>query len=363
MVNLKLMDMKRILFYLSFLSLIVMGSCELFNTDPPKEYVPDAPDPSGNLLIINNSNERLVLYKDEFIVKKIPASATDYLVNIPNPGEGTVELALYLWEDVQDDPNNPDLSKVYKKWLVPLANSTQVEDRATWHISGASQYVNVATINFSYYGGTDEFVDVYLNSRTGAKLVSLMPGQQNKKVGVDYGNYTLHYLYWFSDQNDATAFEELGWIETELVNGEDKDVWLILNDNRKDVTIIVPHMGAAQSNATKYGNLRITNLSGDPVQIFSGDKLIESICYLEDGSPLNLSTLDRNATYTFIMPIYEEGAMEADYILSAKHLTNGTTIESATIKVIAEDTVEWIVDGKEDVADAPVDEGDGAPAE
>lgn len=348
MVNLNLTDMKRILFYLTFLSLIIMSSCELFEIDPPKEYVPDAADASGNLLIINNSNERLVLYKDEFIVKKIPASATDYLVNIPNPTEGTVELALYRWEDVQDDPNNPDLTKVYKKWLVPLANSTQIEERATWHISGASQYINVATINFSYYGGTDEFVDVYLNSRTGAKIVSLMPGQQNKKVGVDYGNYTMHYLYWFSDQNDASAFDELGWIETEVINGEDKDIWLILNENRKDITMIVPHLGAINSSSTKYANLKITNLSGDPVQIFAGDKLIESVCYLEDGSPQNLSTLDRNGDYTFIMPIYEEGVLETDYVLSAKHLTNGTTIETAIITVVAEETVNWVVDGKDD---------------
>ncbi len=355
--------MKRILFYLSFLSLIVMSSCELFETDPPKEYVPDGPDASGNLLIINNSNERLVLYKDEFIVKKIPASATDYLVNIPNPNEGTVELALYLWEDVKDDPNNPDLTQVYKKWLVPLSNSTQIEERATWHISGTSQYINVATINFSYYGGTDEFVDVYLNNRTGAKIVSLMPGQQNKKVGVDYGNYTMHYLYWFSDQNDASAFQDVGWIETEVINGEDKDIWLILNENRKDITMIVPHLGAINSSSTKYANLQITNLSGDPVQIFAGDKLIESICYLEDGSPQNLSTLDRNATYTFIMPIYDEGEMEADFVLSAKHLTNGSTVETAMITVIAEDTVDWVVDGKDDVVDEPVDDGGDEPVD
>ncbi len=330
-----------------------MNSCELFEDEPPRDFVPDQPDPTGNLLIINNSNERLVLYKDEYIVKKIPASATDYLVFIPNPNEGTVELALYLWEDVRDDPNNPDLDKVYKKWLVPLSSSDAVEERATWHISGASQYTNVATINFSYYGGTDEFVDVYLNNRTGAKIMTMMPGQQNKKVGVDYGNYTLHYLYWFSDQNDNQAFEELGWIETELVNGEEKDIWLILNENRKDVTTIVPHLGAAQSSGTKYGNLRISNLSGDPVQIYAGDKLIESVCYLEEGSIQNLSTIDRNGTYTFILPIYEEEATEAEFILSAKHLTNGNTIESITITVIAEETVEWIVDGKPDVDNSP----------
>lgn len=340
--------MKRVLFYVSFLSLIFMGSCELFEEDPPRDFVPDDPDPSGNLLIINNSEQQLVLYKDEYIVKKIPASATDYLVNVPNPNESTIQLDLYRWEDVKDDPNNPDPSMIFKKWLVPLSNSTAVEERATWHISGANQYTNVATLNLSYYGGTDEFVDVYLNSRTGAKIMSLMPGQQDKKVGVDYGNYTLHYLYWFSDQNDNQAFEELGWIEKQTIDGEEYDIWLILNENRKDVTMIVPHLGSAQSSGMKYGDLTITNMMPEPVQIFAGDKLIEDVCFLENGLPENLSTLDVYGSYTYIMPIYGEDVMELDYILSAKHLTSGATVETATVTVLVDDSVEWIVDGEVD---------------
>lgn len=340
--------MKKNLVHLLFLSLLFMGSCELIQDDPPKEFIPDEADPSGNLLIINNSGERLVLYKDEYIVKKIPASATDYLVNIPNPGEGTIELDLYLWEDVQLDPNNPDPQKVFKKWLVPLANSTDIEERATWHISGATQYTNVATINLSYYGGTDEFVDVFLNGRTGAKIASLMPGQQNKKVGVDYGNYTLHYLYWFSDQNSNQGFEERGWIENQIVDGEEYPIWLVLNENRKDVTIIIPHLGSAQSSGMKYGNMHITNMTPEPVQIFAGDRMIEDVCFLEHGIPENLSTLDAYGDYVFILPIYGEDVTEADYIMSAKHLTNGSTIESATIKVIVDEEVQWIVDGVTD---------------
>jgi hypothetical protein len=346
--------MKRNLLYLLFLSLLFMGSCELIQDNPPKEFIPDPADQSGNLLIINNSGQRLVLYKDEYVVKQIPASATDYLVNIPNPGEGTIELDLYRWEDVQLDPNNPDPTKVFKKWLVPLANSTDIEERATWHISGATQYTNVATLNLSYYGGTDEFVDVFLNGRTGAKIASLMPGQQNKKVGVDYGNYTLHYLYWFSDQNSTDGFEERGWIENQIVDGDEYPIWMVLNESRKDVTIIIPHLGSAQSSGMKYGNLHILNLTPEPVQIFAGDRMIEDVCFLENGIPENLSTLDAYGEYTFILPIYGEDVTEAEFIMSAKHLTNGSTIESATIKVIVDDEVDWIVDGVVDsIPDIP----------
>ena len=80
--------------------------------------------------------------------------------------------------------------------------------------------------------------NVALAPGTCAKIMTLMPGQQDKMVGVDYGNYTLHYLYWFSDQNDSEAFEERGWIENQTVDGEDYPIWLVLNENRKDVTIL-----------------------------------------------------------------------------------------------------------------------------
>jgi len=224
-----------------------------------------------------------------------------------------------------------------------------LESRATWHVSGATQYTDVATLNLSYYGGTDNFVDVYLNGRTGAKISSLKPGDQYKKVGIDYGNYTLHYLYWFSDQNSNIGFEERGWIEKEIVNGEEKDVWLILNENRKDVVMVIPHFGSATSKGTKYAGIEITNHSGDPVQVYVGDKLIESVCYLEEGNPLNLSTLDRNGSYTFILPITEEDATQKEFTFTAKHLTTAAEIEVAEITVIADSVVYWEVDGLPDV--------------
>lgn len=341
--------MKRVLFYLSFVVFVFATSCELI--DESAEFTPDQPDASGNLLIINNSQQQLVLYKDQVLLKKIPASATDYVVNIPNESGTNVQLDLFLWEDVAEDPNNPIAADAFKRWMVPLASDTKIENRATWHISGASQYTDVATLNLSYFGGTDNNVDIYLNGRTGGKIASLKPGDQYKKVGVDYGNYTLHYNYWFSNQNDANAFEEVGWIESQLVNGEDKDIWLILNENRKDITMAVPHFGALNSSGTKYAGVTISNEYGEPVQIYAGDRLIEAVCYLEDGSTKNLSTLDVNGSYTFYLPITEEDAVEKDFIFSAKHLTNGQTIEGpVTVTLIADGTVKWVVDGKEDVS-------------
>lgn len=340
--------MKRGIFLIAAFAMIFASSCELIEST---DFAPDQPDMEGNLLIINNSNEQLVLYKDQVMIKKIPASATDYLVSIPNDG-GSVQLDLYLWEDVMADPYNPVPSEAFKRWMVPLSSDNKLENRATWHISGATTYTNVATLNLSYFGGTENNVDIYLDGRTGAKIASLKPGDQSKKVGVDYGNYTLHYLYWFSDQNDVNAFEEIGWIETQMVNEEEKDIWLILNENRKDVTMVVPHMDALINNGTKYAGIEITNLSGDPVQIFAGDKLIEAVCFLEKGNTQNLSTIDNNGSYTFYLPIHEEELVEKEFTFSAKHLTNGTTIEGpVTVTLVADEIVRWKVDGVPDATE------------
>lgn len=339
--------MKRVLYFLSFALLIFATSCEIV-TEDPMDFTPDQADKSGNLLVINNSNEQLVLYKDQVVIKKIPASATDYLVYIPNESEGTVQLDLYLWEDVAGNVNNPDPAKAYKRWMVPLSGTDAVETRATWHISGASQYTDVATLNLSYFGGTDNFVDVYLNGRTGGKIASLKPGDQYKKVGVDYGNYTLHYLYWFSDQNNNVAFEEKGWIEKQLINGVEKDIWLILNENRKDITMTIPHLGSAASQGTKYAGVEIRNYSGDPVQVFVGDKLIEAVCYLEEGNTKNLSTLAADASYIFYLPITEEGVTEKSFRLKAQTLTTVQVVETIDITLIADDIVGWTIDGLAD---------------
>lgn len=338
--------MKRLFYYLTFASLFLATSCEII--EDPDVFEPDQSDAAGNLLIINNSNEQLVLYKDQVVVKKIPASATDFLVNISNESESTVQLDLYLWTDVYDDVNNPDPSLAYKRWLVPLSNGTSLETRATWHVDGIEQYTNVATLSLSYFGGTENSADVYLNNLTGAKIASLKPGDQYKKVGIDYGNYTLHYLYWFSDQNNADAFEEVGRTEKQLVNGEEKDIWLILNENRKDVTMIVPHYGSASSSGTKYAGININNDSGDPVMIFVGDKQIEYVCFLENGSTENLSTIDHLGEYTYYIPITEEDVFKKDITVLAKHLTTGNTIEEATITITADEVVDWVVDGKAD---------------
>ncbi len=342
--------MKRILFFLTILSALLVSSCELIDDNESDVFEPDQADESGNLLIINNSGEQLVLYKDQVVVKKIPASATDYLVYVPNDDEATVQLDLYLWTDVYENVNNPDASLAYKTWLVPLSSSTDTEDRVTWHVDGVDQYSDVATLNLSYYGGTDYYVDVYLNSLTGAKIASLKGGDQYKKVGIDYGNYTLTYLYWFSDQNDNTAITEVGTIDKQTINGSEKDIWLVLNENRSDITMIVPHYGTSIDEQTKYAGISIKNVSedGSPAIIYVDDQLIEAVCYLEDGSLTNLSTVDYLGEYTFYLPIEDTDVDEESITLVAKSPYGDLIEKVIDFTIIADSTVTWTIDGTED---------------
>jgi hypothetical protein len=342
--------MKRVLFYLSFLGAIFATSCEIIDT--PTDFTPDQPDPSGNLLIINSSNEQLVLYKDQVLIKKIPASATDFLVNIPNDNEGTVQLDIYRWEDVSADENNPDPTKAFKRWIVPLANSTSVADQVTWHVGAEDTFIDVATVNFSYFGGTSYFVDIFLNDRTGAKIMSMVPGQQYKKAGIDYGNYTLHYKYWYSDQNSNQGIDDskTTWVETETINGEDVNIWMVLNENRNEVTYIVPHNGIDTQKKSWYGNIKITNMHNIPVVISAGDKLIESVCYLDNISKTNYSSIASLGTTTYVMPILQEEPMQETYILTA-HDVEGRYVEDITVTVLPDSTFNWIVDGVPDVTE------------
>lgn len=338
--------MKQFFYYLTILlAITIVTSCEF---EEPKDFVPDQEDASGNLLIINNSNERLVLYKDEYLVKKIPASASDFLVFIDNPDESTVQLDIYLWDDVKDDINNPNPSSAYKRWLVPLSSSTAIEEQATWHINGNTEYLNSATVNFSYFGGTEYNVNVFLNGINGAKILSLKPGDQYKRVGVDYGNFTVAYEYWVSNPNDNQAKDESKtvWIDKEEINGEEVSIWLVLNENRSDVTTIIPHNGVDAQKQSFYAYIKVTNDKANPVVIKAGDNYIENVCYLE-GNKQNFSTIPSKGSTTFIMPISDINTLEETFILSAYDV-EGRFVEEITFTLTEEESVSWMVDGIED---------------
>lgn len=344
--------------FLSFLTVLMamfmVTSCEF---EEPQEFVPDEADETGNLLIINNSNERLVLYKDEVMIKKVPASATDYLVDIDNPDGLNIQLDIYKWDDVKDDINNPDLDDVYKRWLVPLSSTTELASRSTWHIGMEDTYTDVATVSFSYYGGTDYNVDVYLDSKSGAKLMSMKPGDQYRKVGIDYGTYPLLYRYWYSDPDDDEAIDESKtvWIDTETINGEEVSIWMVLNENRNEVTYTVPHNGVDTEKVSYYAYITITNMNYTPVIIKEGDVLIEYTCYLDDGDYTNYSTIAYTDQTTYVMPISNTETLEETFILTARDV-EGSWVESTSFTLSEGETAYWTVDGLDDDTEEELEE-------
>jgi hypothetical protein len=347
--------MKRNYFVAVLMFSVSLGfhSCEWDDdTNPPVEieekspffqWDPEDADDGGNLLMINASNQRLVLYKGETAIRQIPASSSDYLINIPNEQEGNVDLSLYKWEDVEGSIDLPPLDKVFKKWIVPLSNATSIDKRVTWHVSSSDQHIEIAMVSFNYYGGTPDNADVYINGYAGAKIMSLKPGDQYKKVGLDYGTYSLHYKYWKSNQNSTDGMEIVGERDKQTIMGKEKNIWLVLNANRQEETVIIPHYGAVQ--AQKFGNIKISNVSGDIVQVYVGTSLIEHVCYLESESVKNLSTLNHSDSYEFTMPITVEDTNRQEYIFVVKNSLSQNTLEELTTIIVADSTINWLIDG------------------
>jgi len=334
--------MNRLLTCLFVLSLVFTG-CE--KDDPPAEFVADAADVAGNLLIINNSNKRLVLYKEEVPIRKLSSSSTDYLVNVPNATEAAIELSLYDYELVKDDINNPPVDKVFKKWKVPLSKGTALTDQVTWHVGADNQDSNSGTLKLKYYaysGHEGYNVDIHLNSRTGAKIASMKPGDQDKQIGLDYGAYTLHYHYWASDQNTASGIEDKGWMENQTIDNEEVAFWVVLNAGRSETSIVVNQKGT-DAGQVLYGKLQVKNNTNSPVNIWANGRLIEEVCYLVGGNTDALSVINAKDEYIYILPITTEDATSTTYSIKATTLS-GTTLQEGDVEVVGDETTIWKVE-------------------
>ena len=265
----------------------------------PSDIASDSPDPQGNLVIRNMTGERLVLFQgSEERLKVVPDDFTEYLIEIDNPNADRLDLRLYRLSDIAQDVDNPGSASPIKRWAVVLASDNEIEHRSTWAVLNNDAERDSGTLTFSYVGGTPNSVDAYLNERTGAKIASLRPGAERRQVGIDYGTYTLHYNYWFSDPNTEGAVEDRGWTETEIVNQQDVAIYAVLNANRPLQHLQVPHLGAVLN---PWGTLAVLNSTATPILLWVGATLIEEVVYT-DGSKTNISTVAANETIEFVLP-------------------------------------------------------------
>ena len=341
--------MKKLLYLFSFVATILLTtSCE--EKEPEREFPVDAQDEQGNLLINNNSGERLALYVNEYLIKHVPSTATDYKVYIETTDGATVELDIYLWSDIKEDPNNPDPGKVWKKWIVPLSTSTSADKRATWSINSEDPYTTVATLKLAYNPMPNDGhynVDVYANGRkgVGSKLASLSPGSGYMKVGVEYGLHTLHYLYWTSNQNDNQGVTEIGWRDSYEYQGIEIPFQLVLNLANKQVTKRVDGFGKELEFEDNYGRIDITNNSEVAIEISADGGIIEDICVIEgEESAEGYSLIPKGKTQTYYLPINNNETGEQVYSLSARFFGINASDATNTVTIKKSETNTWVID-------------------
>lgn len=285
------------------------GSC-LYGVDPSNTDC--YPDIEGNLSVTNSTDQVLYLYKDFGLITCIPANAEEFLVNIPSDGLTICKLQIWIADNVTDiyDPSG---SNAYRQWSVVLSDNTNPEERANWLITDDQNYVGSGTLNLTYpsiddYGQEVIYqVDVFLNSKSGAKLASLKPGFVNKKVSVDYGVHYLFFHYWYSDPNSTSGeITELGWEQ----NSE-----IVINVAFQTADIKIPFF---YSNVGKYGKLQVYNQTNKLISIYANDALIESIAKV-DGSTQGLSIIPAQNSTTFLIPV-------KDYTITAKSVDGSESI-------------------------------------
>lgn len=307
------------------------GSCE-YGIDPYTNNGECTPDLEGNLVVTNQTGETLYLFKDysgygenlEAFITCIPADAENFLVNIPNQGLAICLLQIWKAKDV-DDISSPDLLYVHRQWSVALSNTTNPNERANWLITGGDEYEASGTLLINY-PSIDEFghqviyqVDVFLNSKNGAKLASLQPGIVDKKVSVDYGVHYLYYNYWYSDPNSTTGeIIDIGWEEESEI---------VVNELFKTVNVDIP---VFYSKVGKYGELTIYNGNDFAVNVYANSVLIEDIA-LVDGSAAGLSTIPANSSSTFVIPVDK-------YVISIDDLKGDLVIEFNNVDVVQNET-------------------------
>ncbi|MBN1952669.1 MAG: hypothetical protein JW801_15815 [Bacteroidales bacterium] len=320
------------------------GSC-YYGNEPG--YGSCQPAQEGNLVITNRTGEALYLYKDyaddsngaEAYISCIPADTTDFLVNISNPELSVCLLQIWKASDVPIS-TSPDMDKVYRQWRVALSNSTSAEERANWLITGSDDVTGTGTL-FLSYPDIDEMgydviyqVDIYLNSKNGAKIASLQAGIEDKMVSVDYGVHYLFFHYWYSNPNSATGeVTDIGWIDVSDI---------VINDSHREASIDIP---VFNSIVGKYAELTVRNENDFVINVVANGNMIEDIAMV-DGSTQGLSSIPAGDQTTFLIPVDKYNVVIQDlggkvidqftgvYIIQEENTVVSSGVETRTIRIM-----------------------------
>lgn len=294
------------------------------NPIPPPDYsfVKDNPDPQGNVLINNYSGSNLVLYKGSSRLKNIPNDGSDYVVNIPvEPSGNDIELRIYKYDDVKEHISTPDSAKIYKKLFYPFSGNISTIPEVSWAITSEQSGIGQGKITAIYNGSTYK-VKVHKGEISGPKLFSIAPGQSQRSIFSNYGDYKLFYSYYETEPQNPKP----------VVIGEE----FTLNEQNNEKTLIIPQY---QTTPVESGRIKIFNQTNLLVKVFSGPTLIEDIM-IYSGNRTGLSSINPSGSREFTLPIgtYSFFVKEAS--------TNNLVTEK--IYVIAKDSyTEWVINNNE----------------
>ena len=266
-------------------------------------------DSTGNLIIVNQLTDQILLYhSDNILLKKIPA-LTRFRVYVP-VDEVNLET-LKVWKKSNTpDPLLPNNSNLYRTWNVDLINSSSEQDIVTWVISDQEIENSVGELLLNYpltdATGSDVIynADLYLNDTLGLLTTTLVPGTIGKKVGLDFGFYDLNYLFWFQSEDRVN----ISWSDNTISNDQNSAV--INSNNPSRVIEIEPYYG---SSIGRKGKIKIINNTDDYLRIVFNDSIpLEAIEMLSLPST-GLSLLYPNGgNFTFTIPenIYSLQALD-----------------------------------------------------
>ncbi len=317
------------------LAFVIISGCMQDGQDPHFQF--DAfQDIEGNLVVVNRLNGPILLYtsQSESPIKEI-GGKEDFIVNINS--DGSTPTSLQIWKKSQvSDPLEPNIEKIYKAWDIVLSSTMTESERVIWVITNSSSSPSVGQLSFHYpsldFMGNMVIYDasIYLNSKSGKKITSVIPGEDNKIVGLDFGYYYLYYKYSYEYTNES---ETVGWIELDSLGNA---LTTLVNAGTPIQNIEVPTFSL--SDIGRLGYLEIINQSLSDVKIFTqNDIQIEDIVVTNQSS-YGLSIIERNGgSYNYLLP-------QNNYQLIAKNLVTGEIVANReNISVIELYNSSWTI--------------------
>jgi len=227
------------------MGVVIIAGCEPFlEYGPvpaygPTPVEPDPSDPFGNLYVRSNSMRELVLYDNYSRPKILRFINNYYRVGVQRNDPEENELEIFGYMSVRGDLDNPQKSKMLKRWSVNLPTELSETPNYIWIIDN---YLSkeCGELVLTYQSGSDIKVDVKMINWEGTHSEQILPGQL-VHLGISFGEYRIEYSYWRGNTPKAGERNDLGRITTEIVDGEEVPITVNLNADNSKIERTIPN--------------------------------------------------------------------------------------------------------------------------